>query len=133
MTDLTETLREIRERAEAATEGPWEVKEKFAMTSVRTQDPTARLGFRLVAQVPLRVEDTSDAEFIAHARTDVPRLVEALEAVLKALDHAATAELDTGTRYITAYREGRADAFEAAELLVQKAITEALTTKEGAS
>lgn len=44
----------IRARLEAATPGPWEVVENFSSTSVRAQEAGARLGFRLVTQVPFR-------------------------------------------------------------------------------
>jgi hypothetical protein len=73
MTDnLTpDDLANIEARAEAATEGPWEVRIAPDFNyDVRVpyvdDDPTSTAY----------IED--DAEFIAHARTDVPRLVRAL-------------------------------------------------------
>ena len=64
-------LDEIEARANAATEGPWNV---FVG---RIDHP----GRSLVA-VAYDVVCDEDADFIAHARTDVPALVEALQAVL---------------------------------------------------
>lgn len=51
---MTSKLDAISARLEAATPGPWESEENFSSTSVRKRSPEARLGFRLVAQVPLR-------------------------------------------------------------------------------
>lgn len=68
----------IKKRAEAATPGPWEVEPDdgghdmhgFATrTTIRTPE-WARYGF-----------DEADAEFIAHARTDVPALVAEVESL----------------------------------------------------
>ena len=64
-------LNEIEARANAATEGPWNV------FMGRIDHP----GRSLVA-VAYDVGCDEDAEFIAHARTDVPALVAALRAVL---------------------------------------------------
>lgn len=64
-------LDKIEARANAATEGPWNV---FVG---RIDHP----GRSLVA-VAYDVVCDEDADFIAHARTDVPALVEALRAVL---------------------------------------------------
>ena len=59
-------LDEIAARADAANYGPWEPDGSHFWT------PSGRSDFHL---------DPADAEFIAHARTDVPRLVAALRAV----------------------------------------------------
>ena len=64
-------LNEIEARANAATEGPWDV------FMGRIDHP----GRSLVA-VAYDVAREEDAEFIAHARTDVPTLVAALYEVL---------------------------------------------------
>jgi hypothetical protein len=70
-----DALAAIRERAEAATEGPWHRDRTNSLgayvISVRNR------AFTIVDGLLKR-----DAEFIAHARTDVPALVGALEAVL---------------------------------------------------
>lgn len=82
MTDPRKTLARIRKRADAATEGPWEVEHHYNGFS----------GEHFVSEVHPTVEcegdggggilREADAELIAAARTDVPRLVAALEAVL---------------------------------------------------
>ena len=65
-------LNEIEARANAATEGPWAASsgyvESGTATIVECSDP---LPF-----------DQVNAEFIAHARTDVPEMAAALRAVL---------------------------------------------------
>ena len=68
-------LNEIEARANAATEGPW--------MGIRYPDGfLGRViggnGFGVAEDFP----DDADAEFISHARTDVPALVAALRAVL---------------------------------------------------
>ena len=69
-------LNEIEARANAATEGPW--------AGVRCPDGfLGRViggnGFGVAEDFP----DDADAEFIAHARTDVPDMAAALRAVLE--------------------------------------------------
>jgi hypothetical protein len=73
-----EALAAIRERAEAATEGPWEwVESTYEGGSyvLGGEHPVLRSAWGASA-LP------KDATFIAHTRTDVPALVGALEAVL---------------------------------------------------
>ena len=84
-------LDKIEARANAATEGPWEVKpyngwhdasdeiDSFVGPSDATIVEQLGCG---CCDVGLEVSPT-DAEFIAHARTDVPALIAALRAVLK--------------------------------------------------
>ena len=71
MTDPREALARIRAQADAATEGPWEA----------SMDRVEHTGDSEYA-VAYDVAREEDVEFIAHARTDVPALVEALRAVL---------------------------------------------------
>lgn len=90
-------LDEIKARAEAATEGPWEWTQYRVptlegwkgdpanyrwQTEVLEADHNGECGCRSACQLELTV-DPADAEFIAHARTDVPALVAAVEAVLE--------------------------------------------------
>ena len=72
MTDPRETLNRIREQSDNAVEGPWDAY------MGRIDHP----GRSLVA-VAYDVAREEDAEFIAHARTDVPALLDALEKVLR--------------------------------------------------
>ena len=108
-------LNEIEARANAATEGPWEVGDRYhcqaadmcdcapdrgplidtyqhpewgTMHVHRKDEPWWNEGvlFRKAGGPPGEVAcdlATEDAEFIAHARADVPALVAALRAVLK--------------------------------------------------
>jgi len=70
----TDELAQMRERAEEATPGPWDW----------TTPPRAELqnpdGVPIVRTATIGWADPPDAEFIARARTDVPRLLDALEA-----------------------------------------------------
>ena len=115
MTDPREILARIRKQADAATEGPWEVGDRYhcqaadmcdcapdrgplidtyqhpewgTMHVHRKDEPWWNEGvlFRKAGGPPGEVARdlaTEDAEFIAHARTDVPALVAALRAVLE--------------------------------------------------
>ena len=76
-------LNEIEARTNAATEGPWEAK---------SETPTmagAVWNLRITGKPGIRMNVTEwqhgmeNAEFIAHARTDVPDMAAALRAVLE--------------------------------------------------
>ena len=84
-------LNEIEARANAATDGPWEWEgdakaewEEGANSLVpsRRPDDPVLYGYGYDAS-GIEVKTPADAEFIAHARQDVPALVAALRAVLK--------------------------------------------------
>ncbi|QAV29763.1 hypothetical protein [Micrococcus luteus] len=86
MRDPRETLARIRKQADAATEGPWEADGLEGTITSKTDglvtDPQG--PYLVVDGITMWAE--SDAEFIAAARTDVPRLVDALDAVLDLAD-----------------------------------------------
>lgn len=76
-TDLDDTLANIRARVEAATEGPWFVEpcgDFGAKTALIPDVLRERYGVNSLSCG----EDFATAEFIAHARTDVPRLLDLL-------------------------------------------------------
>ena len=80
---ITDRLDEIQARADAATDGPWH--EGPGMTFVRARviyDMVTNDAQLTTSHVLADVTRNHDAEFIASARTDVPRLVAALRAVL---------------------------------------------------
>jgi len=85
-------LARIRQRAEAATKGPWKAKPYWIYDSldsrVRVTSPTDGDDHNTAEMVLLK-----DAEFIAHARTDIPRLLGALDAVLALADEWNTLAL----------------------------------------
>lgn len=70
-------LDEIKARAEAGTSGLW----------VNPHGAMEKYGYEFINSpsgiVASKIDNHANAEFIAHARTDVPALVEAVEAVLK--------------------------------------------------
>lgn len=82
-------LEEIKARASAASEGPWAVMDvNDPVEGVNFIDVYAETdGLNMVCRMPNPAEYSmrewlqADAEFIAAARTDAPKLVAALEAV----------------------------------------------------
>ena len=88
----TDRLAEIQARADAATDGPWAA---HAFGYPGQEEPSSIVVHRgnfdwqaisdgeFVASMPMwDRQESDDADFIAHARTDVPALVAALRAVL---------------------------------------------------
>ena len=77
MTDPRETLARIRAQADAATEGPWE-RHQYEPYPGRDRGDVSicgRQGNVTVAYWYYDEYEAGDAEFIAHARADVPALV----------------------------------------------------------
>ena len=81
-------LEAIKARAKAATPGPWwhEWVDGDDWWAVYGQ-PTGDMVCPEVATLDREKWCTADAEFISHARTDLPRLAAAIEAVLDLHDH----------------------------------------------
>ena len=87
MTDrLTEKeIEEIRERAEAATEEPWVkwVSGPEVFSGVTKNEPGSISHEEQICRLDDFMRDASqvddDARFIAHARTDIPRLLDEVE------------------------------------------------------
>lgn len=76
--DVMTALDEIAARADAATEGPWWLHGDGESICYQFHNGDTQDYDRLaVATYP----QTADAQFIAHAREDVPRLVSALRSV----------------------------------------------------
>ena len=73
--DQPKWIQEIAERESKATKGPWEV---FCGNSVFC-------GEECIAVIPEGSVSADDTAFIAYARTDVPRLVEASFGLAEAL------------------------------------------------
>lgn len=74
-------LAEIKARAEKATPGEWKVSEAPQRTNVICGDDRK---FLIIA----RWLDSFDAQFIAHARTDIPALVAEVERLTEEKDSA---------------------------------------------
>jgi hypothetical protein len=100
-----ERLGVIRQRADAASDGPWRLVDLRHQRGGRIRIfPAAGLGY-IVANVLTKGErPAADAEFIVHARTDVPSLlaeVERLRAHVTELERAhhprCDADIDTTT------------------------------------
>lgn len=78
--DNTE-LKRIKERCERATEGPW-------ISFVEGRDHTSGCSFIRTAgnDIELTGASTDDQDFIAHARQDVPALIEEICRLRKIMD-----------------------------------------------
>lgn len=90
MSAARDYLAAVQQRADAATDGPWKAYDSneetdylplWSVANDAFHNPPADEGAPWVA-VDVQVGHRADAEFIAAARTDVPRLVAALTAVL---------------------------------------------------
>ena len=82
-------IQAARERCEAATEGPWlrhqwGTKSQVVEAKVNTETAPGikMVGQRILAREMLK----ANAEFVAHARSDLPAALEALEEAQKIVD-----------------------------------------------
>ena len=102
MAELPAWIQEAKDRAEAASKGPWHVvhcedRDFATMLRVSTVPDSEEPGDTVavvVLQMPLEacVSDErwdENGEFIAAARTDVPRLIELVEEMAETLDEMA--------------------------------------------
>ena len=80
-------LQEIKQRAEKATPGPWKVYQDAISTRIGTEFmhpqlngpvPVITDAYHVGGAISIYI-DAADAEFIAHAREDVPALVVEIE------------------------------------------------------
>lgn len=88
-------LSEIRSRAESAAAGPWRIERHDLSLWVLSEDQMLEANLGYVGNHPER-----NAEFIAHSRTDVIRLIDALDAVedwMKNLDAIEDADPTSAT------------------------------------
>lgn len=86
-------LAAIAARADAATPGPWESLDNGDRVIAWTGRRDDAIGIREFDYViPEPMDSAVDAEFIAHARTDVPALVAFATAVLDELHTPFTAD-----------------------------------------
>lgn len=101
---LTKKLEEIKERCEKATEGPWADYVYRDRLFVK-HNPENNSVFDICTMTPqnYKLSDLSekytyenDAKFIAHARTDVPMLLEVVESLIKTIEHSTTIDLKNG-------------------------------------
>lgn len=98
MSDQEKRMQEIRERANAATAGEWEQANKSVRVANTQVDcgsykaaPTGDEGgicnclgisiYRGAKSHPINVQATKNAEFIAHARQDIPYLLDLIESI----------------------------------------------------
>ena len=73
-------LAEIRARVEAATPGPWEVDDKYSDKFV-VCELDEYVAVSASADADIGLDGGPDAEFIAHARRDIPDLLDDLDAL----------------------------------------------------
>ena len=109
---MSDYLDQIEERIEAATEGPWSVYRTRVGTYVTRPD---LLG---VAREWSLVWQDADAEFIANARVDVPRLL----AAIRAVETRLRSDLPDSDDHLDDWERGH----RAALLGIRRALTNAL-------
>lgn len=103
--DLNARLHEVRKRAEAATKGPWSY---YGSDNVIVSEAEE---YSYAPEIAEEFTITSDAEFIAHARQDVPALIAEVERL-----NGVVGTLVSDLELIEDHTEGRG------LLLVQEAI-----------
>jgi hypothetical protein len=89
-------LNAVAQRAEAATKGPWDspLRDLGAVKSFAEVDFYFDQSYEAYPPLgesgPVFVTPTKEnAEFLTHARTDLPRLVQMLQLAAEALEHTA--------------------------------------------
>ncbi len=82
---LSVVLDEIEERANKATEGPWEIR-GFVGIHCWSGKPVALVSTGTIHGAFSTEEIIENREFIRHARTDVPRLVQALRRATESIE-----------------------------------------------
>lgn len=89
MTTPKQMIAQMRERANAATEGPWvcdlngNYENRVAETDTMHICSTAKVNID---------QTLDDAEFIAHARTDLPAVLELLEKAIEMAEQIVAAD-----------------------------------------
>jgi hypothetical protein len=86
MTWTPERHAQAKARCEAAADGPWDVDSPFSDSPyvVAVTDPADALSnYAIVA----KLQETNDANFIAHARTDLPDALAEIERLQKEINH----------------------------------------------
>ncbi len=81
---LSKQLAKIKERTDAATEGPWHLRNQSSLTGrneywILFEEFSSLASIRNGADDPEYTSVKGNAEFIAASRTDIPRLVAAIE------------------------------------------------------
>jgi hypothetical protein len=102
----------IRARAEAATEGPWEFDDIDIVIESGRDVSTYNVVLRVMSGGTV-AGGIADAKFIAHSRTDIPTLLDALEST-HALLAFANGQID-------ALRSKLAEVVEAGDALAEEA------------
>ena len=98
---LPQACAEIQQRCDAATEGPWEVAERFWMIIAND-----RLLADCIGEFQMGpTEAKANAAFIAHARSDIPLLLRAV-AELQAENKRLAEALELAGGWFQGYVEG---------------------------
>jgi len=92
-----EQLDAIRERCEAASMGPWIAEEPWKRPGVYTvKQKDIYIDWICYMQISNQPNYTNDANFIAHAREDIPALLDEIDRLNRELD-AAVEVISCGT------------------------------------
>lgn len=99
---MSDYLTDIEARIEQTTDGPWRVGVRNSGGAVIVPAEGHHPFLRDAGRVGIAIANTPDAEFIAYARTDLPRLLAAIRAVDEAISGI---ELDV--RFRSDWEDGR--------------------------
>lgn len=89
---LTEKLKVIRERCEKATSGPWDYRDGMGWCDLHlhpylhNSETLLSNSARIMGEDKSHKQRCSDLHFIAHARTDIPKLLEVIEVLAGACE-----------------------------------------------
>jgi len=122
---LPEWALEIRERADKATPGPWEVRKVYPLDGrgvIYSGKGEENKSIAYVPEVWERWHESKDHDFILHSRTDIPRLLQALEAEIRKVERAKTTLKRVYGKLIPPNREHMA--ITESVLLISKALKE---------
>lgn len=78
-----EELTQIKERAEKATKGPWDVDVPVDYCTNCKNEYEIVQSELFLAPIVAELRNREDAEFIAHAREDIPKLLAEIESLKK--------------------------------------------------
>ena len=83
----SEELQAIRVRAEKASEGPWDVDVPIDYCTDCKNKYEIVQSALFLSPIVAELNDVDDAEFIAHAREDIPKLLAEIERLKSKYDH----------------------------------------------
>lgn len=87
MKTLEQSIKEIRDRVEATTEGPWEYVYEEPADSFYIRVKDAQFGETILMEFSL---SECDVKFTTHSRTDIPKLLRTIDILAEGLEKIRT-------------------------------------------